>query len=66
MYFLGRVFLHDSCIRLLFGVFFYLIKSDEAGKPITNEMLLQFRHKKEFFFLYFTLIDRQPTSFVIT
>ena len=64
--FCEKVFLYDSFISLLFGVFFYLIKPDEVGKPIANETSLQFRHNEKFSYLYFTLIDRKPTSFIIT
>ena len=46
-------------------VFFYLIRPDDVSKLIANETSLQFQHKKEVSFLYFTLIDRKPTSFII-
>ena len=59
------MFLYDNFIRVLFGVFINLIKPDEVGKSMANKTSLQFRHNEEFSSLYFTLIDREPTSFII-
>ena len=53
--------------NILYYLVFFLnsIKPDEVGKPIVNETSLQFWHNEEFSSLYFTLIDRKPTSFMI-
>ena len=45
--------------------FFNSIKPDEVDKPIANETSLQFWHNEKLSSLYFTLIDRKPTSFIM-
>ena len=61
--FLTIIFLFIWLLLPWFNLLFQ--KPDEVGKPIANEMSLQCRNNEEFSSFYFTLIDREPTSFIL-
>ena len=67
------IFLFLLCVTIVYYlVFFNLIKPDEVVKPIANNRYNRYNSRYNFdimksflLYIYFTLIDRKPTSFII-